>query len=172
MKKSIILISMVAALTACNQQEVSNNGHDHDHPHEHDASTPATVEDIKSKVNEATSKKKTIQDVPRDSIFSFDEYHYNFGTIKQGAVVQHTFTFTNTSDQTVKIVNANASCGCTVPTYEKGRLITPGSKGKIDVEFNSAGKQGKMVKSIRIYTDATPKVMRLQLTGMVEVDKK
>jgi len=167
MKKSIILVTMVAALTACNQQETS-----HAHGHEHDANNPTTVEDIKEKVNQATSKKKAIQDVPRDSIFSFDEYHYDFGTIKQGAVVQHSFSFTNTSDQTVKIINANASCGCTVPTYEKGRLITPGSNGKIDVEFNSAGKSGKMVKSIRIYTDATPKVMRLQLTGIVEVEKE
>jgi len=170
MKKSIILITIISAFTACNQKEVSkDHGHDHSHPHDSATST-LTKEDISKAV--AKGKKKVAQDVPRDSIFSFDEYHYNFGTIKEGEVVKHTFTFTNTSEQTVKIVNATASCGCTVPTYEKGRLLTPGSKGKIDVEFNSAGKQGKMVKSIRIYTDATPKVMRLQLTGMVEVDEK
>ena len=162
MKKSIFLITALAAtLVACNEKKT-----------EESRTSPDKKTYQVSETREVVKKNTILNEVPKDSIFTFDEYEYDFGTIKQGSVVKHSFSFTNTSDRVVTIINANASCGCTVPTYEKGKLLQTGDKGIIDVEFNSAGKSGKMLKSIRVYTDASKNPIKLKLIGIVEVEKK
>jgi hypothetical protein len=44
------------------------------------------------------------------------------------------------------ISNVVVSCGCTAPFYSKAP-IAPGIDGEITLEFNSAGKEGKVVKN-------------------------
>lgn len=81
---------------------------------------------------------------------SFDEAMYDFGTINEGDIVEHTFSFTNTGDAPLVITNAKGSCGCTVPTYPKNEQIMPGDQGEMTVKFNSNGKPNTQMKSIRI----------------------
>src|SRR5215216_1648023 len=73
--------------------------------------------------------------------FKFEEEEFNFGTIKQGEVVTHVYTFTNTGKEPLIITSASGSCGCTVPEYPK-EPIKKGEKASIKVTFNSGGKMG------------------------------
>src|SRR5699024_9243797 len=57
-----------------------------------------------------------------------DDAFYDFGVIKEGAVVEHEFFFTNTGEQPLKVVQAKPSCGCTAPDWTKGE-IAPGEEG-------------------------------------------
>ncbi len=84
---------------------------------------------------------------------SFSEPRHDFGTIKEGAVVKHSFTFRNTGTQPLMISKADASCGCTVPSFSK-EPIAPGGTGKIDVTFNSANREGRQSKSVLVYSNA------------------
>lgn len=72
-------------------------------------------------------------------VISFTETTYDFGTINQGEAQEHVFTFTNTGEADLVIVDAKSSCGCTVPQYPK-TPIAPGETGEMLVKFNGSGK--------------------------------
>jgi hypothetical protein len=68
---------------------------------------------------------------------TFEDTSFNFGNIKQGDKVKHTFKFTNSGKNPLLIVNSFGTCGCTVPDYPKNP-IKPGESGVINVVFNSS----------------------------------
>lgn len=83
-------------------------------------------------------------------VMTFAESNFDFGTITEGEVVEHTFTFTNTGEAPLVITAAKGSCGCTVPTWPQGESIAPGETGEMVVKFNSKGRKGVQNKSVRI----------------------
>jgi len=99
------------------------------------------------------SKKEIAED--RDSkqqsfpVMEFEEKEFDFGTVDEGEVVEHTFVFTNTGDAPLIVSNATASCGCTVPTWTK-EAIVPGEKGEMLVKFNTSGKQNQQMAQVII----------------------
>lgn len=99
-------------------------------------------------------------------VLSFDEMSYNFGDIKQGDKVSHTFTFTNTGSAPLLINRVQTTCGCTVPKWPK-EPIAPNGTGEISATFNSSGKQGIQNKAITIHSNASEPVMRLTLKSNV-----
>jgi hypothetical protein len=93
---------------------------------------------------------------------TFAETEHNFGDIKPGDVVKHTFTFTNTGKSPLLIENATASCGCTTPNWTK-EPIAPGAKGTIDVQFDSQGKTGLQNKQIAIRANTQPTITQIAI---------
>ena len=92
---------------------------------------------------------------------------YNFGDIKQNEPKKIEYTFTNTGDKPVFIINAEASCGCTKLEYEKSPVL-PGKTGKISTVYD-AKELGTFNKSITVYTslEAPNDVFELHLNGNV-----
>jgi len=66
---------------------------------------------------------------------------FEFGNIKDGDVVQHTFRFKNTGNGPLTIAKVSASCGCTTPEWTED-VIPPGGEGKVVATFDSKGKGG------------------------------
>jgi hypothetical protein len=97
----------------------------------------------------------------------FEELTYEFGKIKQGDIVKHTFNFKNDSDEPLVVSNAAASCGCTVPEWPK-EPVKPGESGKIEVQFNSKGKSGVQNKTIIITANTLPNTTTIVLKGEIE----
>ena len=77
---------------------------------------------------------------------------YDFGDIKQGDVATHTFVLSNSGGDLLKISNVQASCGCTAAAPEKKELA-PGESTNLTVKFNSAGRQGKQTKTVKIFSN-------------------
>lgn len=100
-------------------------------------------------------------------VITFEETEYDFGTIKQGEVVDHTFRFTNTGKSPLIIESATASCGCTVP-QPPTEPIAPGETGEIDVKFNSAGKMGQQYPTVTIRANTQPNIVKVSMKGNVE----
>lgn len=98
---------------------------------------------------------------------TFDENRYDFGTISQGEVVEHEFTFTNTGEAPLKVMKAAPSCGCTVPDWSRDP-IQPGEKGSMMVKFDSRGKHGKQNKSVRLTTNTQKGNEVLTFSAVVE----
>ncbi len=72
----------------------------------------------------------------RKADIKFDKITYNFGTFSENNPIQKvTFTFTNIGNAPLVINQVVASCGCTVPSYEK-RPVAPGQKGSINITYN------------------------------------
>lgn len=97
----------------------------------------------------------------------FNKEKIDFGTIKEDAIYETSFEFTNTGNADLVILNADASCGCTLPTIPQ-EPIKPGGKAKIDVKYTAANKVGPQKPIITIFTNGNPASVKLQLEGWVE----
>ncbi len=97
---------------------------------------------------------------------------FDFGTIKQGDVVEHVFPFKNTGKNDLIIRKTRASCGCTA-IAPKDKIIKPGQESSIKAVFNSRGKHGRQHKTITITTNIPGKTsVILKVVGEVEVPEK
>lgn len=96
----------------------------------------------------------------------FDKVIIDFGTIGTSNPVRTTsFTFTNTGDKPLVINQVAASCGCTVPKYDK-KPIAPGQKGTISVKYNGKGaRPGHIKKCITVRTNGKTEMTRLYIEG-------
>jgi len=77
---------------------------------------------------------------------------WDFGQIKQGMVVTHTFTLKNESSKPLNIVSVNTSCGCTVSEVKK-KVLVPQESTALDVKFNSKGYSGAVQQFVYVNTD-------------------
>ncbi|KAA3437987.1 DUF1573 domain-containing protein [Rufibacter hautae] len=83
----------------------------------------------------------------------FEEQKFDFGEIKAGDVVEHTFKFTNNGTLPLVISNVRTTCGCTATDYPKAPVM-PGETASITAKFNSAGKRGQQNKVITVESNA------------------
>jgi hypothetical protein len=97
---------------------------------------------------------------------TFDETVYDFGKIKEGDVVEHTFKFRNTGNRNLMLLYHKTTCGCTVPEFSKDPY-KPGATGKIKVIFNSKGKKMAQNKKIKIFSNTYPNMTTLTMKGYV-----
>ena len=91
---------------------------------------------------------------------------WDFGTINEGDVVEHTYVFKNTGQAPLIIENAKPSCGCTVPSWTK-EPIPVGGTGEILVKFDSKGKPNTQTKTVTITSNTWPKVTTLRFKTFV-----
>lgn len=96
----------------------------------------------------------------------FDSDKHDFGKIKQGDKVKHTFTFTNVGDKDLVVSNVKPTCGCTATNWTR-TAVKPGESGTIEAQFNSAGKMGKQMKFMTVIYNGEPKIERISFTGEV-----
>lgn len=90
------------------------------------------------------------------------EEEFDFGKIPQGKPVHHVFEVSNISQQPLKIINVQASCGCTTPEWEKDASVPSGSSTNINVGYNAAA-EGAFNKTITItYNDNQTKVIHIK----------
>lgn len=100
----------------------------------------------------------------------FEALEHRFGSVPEGEVATHTFRFTNTGTQPVRLVNVQASCGCTTPRYTTD-AVAPGATGDLVVEYHSQGRPGPFDKTVTLAADgADTPVMTLRITGTVVAD--
>lgn len=102
------------------------------------------------------------------AVIDFKKTSYDFGKVEHGEVLEYTFVFTNTGKSDLVIYSATASCGCTVPEYDKN-LIAPGQEGKVKIVFNTRGFRGAQSKTISITSNASNAVMNLFVTANIHV---
>lgn len=83
----------------------------------------------------------------------FEETKYEFGAVKTGDVVDHTFKFKNVGTQPLVISNIGVTCGCTTPEWSR-EPIMPGKSGTVVAKFNTAGKYGMQNKVLTIESNS------------------
>lgn len=135
MKKGILMLAAVATMvfTSCKDKAA-------------DKVNAENVEGTENVEEAAVGDAKAIA----FPVMAFAETSFDFGTINEGEVVKHTFSFTNTGEAPLVITAAKGSCGCTVPTWPEGKSIAPGEKSEIVVSFNSKGRKNVQNKSVRL----------------------
>lgn len=124
---------------------------------------------VNQAVAQNTSTASTQNEVKPDGplpSFSFDKTEHDFGQIKDGDVVTHTFKFTNTGEAPLIIQDAKATCGCTVPSYPR-QPIPVGGTGEIVVKFDSSNKPGVQNKTVTLTANTYPSVSKLNIKSVV-----
>ena len=119
-------------------------------------------------VNNASTPAATPAEKPDGPLpaISFAESLHDFGTIKDGDVVEHIFSFVNEGEAPLIISDAKATCGCTVPEWPKAPIAV-GEKGEIKVRFNSKNKPGVQNKTVTLTANTWPATTRVQIKANV-----
>ena len=121
----------------------------------------ACNESASKKINSDVSQTQVSEDRKYAEI-TFDRIFHDFGNINEGQIVKTFFTFTNTSQNDLYIVDARGSCGCTVPECPKEPIL-PGETGIIKVNYDEK-RVGSFNKSITITSNAknSPKIIKVK----------
>ena len=101
---------------------------------------------------------------------TFMEYEHNFGKVAEEEKVGYTFKFENKGTGNLIITSATASCGCTVPKFDK-TPIPPGGNGNLEVVFDTSGKNGMQTKTVTVKSNASTPVVLLKITAEVVTNK-
>jgi hypothetical protein len=99
-----------------------------------------------------------------------DAYSWDFGKVKEGIVLRHTFTLKNESPSELIIQKLASSCGCTA-SFASNYKIPPAGVSRIKVVFRTKGYSGKVKQFVYVHTN-NPEVPLIKLTVEAQVLKK
>lgn len=92
----------------------------------------------------------------------------DFGTVPMGPAAEVVFKFTNNGTTPIVIKSANASCGCTTPTYTKTPVM-PGESGEVKASYGTEGRPGYFQKTVTVTFDSgVTQVLTIQGTVATE----
>lgn len=97
---------------------------------------------------------------------TFDCDQHDFGRLTPGESISYSFHFRNDGNDDLIISGCDASCGCTVADYPKGR-VTPGGDGYVTVHFSSAGKTGQQLHEVYVRSNAQPALVKLRIIAQI-----
>ena len=100
------------------------------------------------------------------AVIEFEKTEYQIGKVIQGEKVGCQFVFRNTGTADLMIRDARASCGCTVPQWEK-KPVKPGETGRLEVMFDSSGRMGTQKKSVTVVSNAETQTSKLMIIAEV-----
>ncbi|MDR1172145.1 MAG: DUF1573 domain-containing protein [Bacteroidales bacterium] len=117
----------------------------------------------KGKENSVVLEASEIDTTLKKTTIKFVATEHDFGQVKEGAKVVHTYEVINTGDADLLLQSVRPTCGCTVPKYDR-KPIRPGKKGSIEIVFNTRGRPGKQHKSVIVVTNTEPPNTSLSFT--------
>lgn len=92
--------------------------------------------------------------VSNPPIMDFDETKHNFGFIHQGDIVSHEYTFTNTGEEPLTILDAEVTCKCTTVDFPR-QPIMKGGKGTVKVTFDSKSAMDRQERTVLVKSNAS-----------------
>ncbi len=94
---------------------------------------------------------------------------HDFGRVNQNELVEHTFEFKNTGDDTLKILRVKSSCGCTAALVTQKNLA-PSETGHLQATFDTRNRSGVQQKSIMIESnDPNQPFLQVKIKGKIMV---
>ena len=79
----------------------------------------------------------------------FETPSWDFGRVKAGELVKHTYVFTNTGDQVLLLTGVQPGCHCTT-AGQWTKEVQPGQTGSIPIQFDTAGNNGPVVRQVTV----------------------
>ncbi|MDZ4666463.1 MAG: DUF1573 domain-containing protein [bacterium] len=104
-------------------------------------------------------------------ILQFIYTNYNFGNINEkGGLVYHDFKFINVGKEPIRITDVTTTCGCTQSNWTR-KYVNPGDTGTVRATFDPNGRQGKLDKSLTVFSDGSPNSQFITIKGHVYASK-
>jgi Protein of unknown function (DUF1573) len=111
--------------------------------------------------------KPASKSATRGARMEFDAMTIDLGTIKEDAVLERYFEFTNTGSSNLEILECRGSCGCIQPKAES-TMVAAGERGRIYVKYVARNKVGPQKPVVTLTTNGSPSVIRLFIETWVE----
>lgn len=93
----------------------------------------------------------------------FESEVYDFGEVEKGGTISHTFLYYNPGSDSLVLINVYPSCPSCTNIDEYDKIITPGSKGKIQITYRASGTPRFINHKIYVITNI-PDKERITLT--------
>ncbi len=144
------------SLIACNKKEDASSRIQDDASTTTETTTTTTTTDG---VAQTTTSANSQTGFPK---IAFNETTHDFGELKKGSKGEVEFEIKNEGTVDLVIIDAKASCGCTVPEKPE-HPIKPGESAKMKVVFsaNSPGLQSKNI-TLTTNTEAGSEVLTVK----------
>ena len=97
---------------------------------------------------------------------ALSENSHDFGDVKKGESVEHTYEVTNIGNNPLVISKVVPGCGCTAPAYTQEPIL-PGKKGQIILKFNSSNFEGAQQKQAQIFANVERSPIMISFTANV-----
>lgn len=113
---------------------------------------------------------QTVQRANKDSVMAaikIDKETHDFGKVKKGDQLVHSFVVKNTGKAVLKIDNLLTYCDC-IKGVSSVKEIKPGESAVVEVTLNTSGLDGKQVRSVTLVTNGFPPNKRLIVTAEVK----
>ncbi len=101
----------------------------------------------------SVKQKSLVENPVLNTLEKQDLYLKDFGLVKAGEVVKHSFVIKNDSAKVLNIKDVGTSCGCTVSEI-KNKTLKPGESTLLEVKFDSKGYSGPVQQFIYLSTDS------------------
>lgn len=102
----------------------------------------------------------------KNSILWFSAEH-DFGAFKEDSgLVTCQFKGINVANESISIVNARATCGCTTPEYSYSPF-NPGDTITITVSYDPEGRPGRFMKKVYLRNSIDDEQTELKIRGVV-----
>jgi hypothetical protein len=118
----------------------------------------------------SAGSKNLPSDTTGVAVITFTMLEHNFGAVKAGEKIGCIFPFTNTGDADLVLTSATASCGCTVPKYNK-KPVAPGETGTVEVVFDTSGREGMQTKTVVVQSNAENNLVILRIIAEVKKEE-
>lgn len=133
-------------------------------------SQSARAESLSGGVTVSSGVAVSTGEVPDQAQIVFDETLYDFGRIKQGERVTKNFGFVNNGKAELVIAQLKTTCGCTAAVASTGPY-PPGERGVIQVNYDSRGKFGHVLKDIKVFSTGRDSPQTITIEGTVFADQ-
>ena len=120
-------------------------------------------------IEKTTEKAEGDSNIKKYPELKLIEDFFDFGSIKEGEVISHTFHFKNIGDNKLIVKDLIPDCGCTLPKIDK-KEFEPGEEGSVEVIFDSKGWQGSQYKSVTLRTNAPDREKSVTIKANVVPD--
>lgn len=110
------------------------------------------AQESSKKAVKAKATSKVVAPKVQGAGMNFTSDVIDYGTIEHKADGAREFVFTNNGTEPLVIMNAQGSCGCTVPSYTK-EPIAPGATGVIGVKYDT-NRPGPFTKTITLTSNS------------------
>jgi len=96
----------------------------------------------------------------------------DMGDVVKGQKGEKIVTIKNIGNDTLRITNVHAQCGCTA-TLLKNQIVGPGDSTQLSIGFNAQNQSGKVTKGVDISSNDTsgPKITIQFVANVIEVLK-
>jgi len=142
--KAMVFLSVSTLLAAC----MSHNG---------------------SETASSSQLSKTALNAGGQALMVFDTLEHDFGTIIEGERLMCYFPYRNNGEGQLLLTSVKASCGCTIPNWNREPLA-PGKSEELKVLFDASGRKGKQHKQITVHSNSGTEAVYLTIKANV-IDK-